>query len=185
LAQLLQRIVLPQLFSKEKNMAKLSSSSENPFRRKKKGTESEASSESSTLYARQLRTKIRDMGPTLIPDRTILNEVNERVLDLSVKDLNDLASQLAGVDSNNPKVRNISASDLQDIEAIFYEAKSTAIQTRESGGQFEYKPEPGELGIEGEVEAQFFDGWSCCSCTPCCCCAAAVVDPLDDNEVYA
>ena len=90
-----------------------------------------------------------------------------------------------GVDSNNPKVRNISASDLQDIEAIFYEAKSTAIQTRESGGQFEYKPEPGELGIEGEVEAQFFDGWSCCSCTPCCCCAAAVVDPLDDNEVYA
>jgi hypothetical protein len=93
--------VLLNLEQKEKVMAKLSSSSENPFRRKKKGTESEASSESSTLYARQLRTKIRDMGPTLIPDRSILNEVNERVLDLSVKDLNDLASQLAGVESNN------------------------------------------------------------------------------------
>jgi hypothetical protein len=158
-----------------------SMSSDNPFRRKKKGTESEASDSSTTIYARQLRTKIKDMGPTLIPDPSILEEVNPRVLDLSVKDLQDLASQISGVESNNPRVRNLNAQDLQDIEAVFYEAKIKAIQTQGSGTPFEYRPEPGELGAEGEVEAQFFDGWSCCCCTPCCSCAAADVDPFDGD----
>jgi hypothetical protein len=106
------------------------------------------------------------MGPTVIPDESILRDVNPKVLDLTIQDLTDLADELAGLDSHNPSVKSLRAEDLQDIEAIFYESRVRAFRGR--GGA---RP--------GEVQAEIFDNWSCCCCTPCCSCAASETDPFD------
>jgi len=154
----------------------------NPFRRRHEGAEPEEERtprreeverrDGRTLLGEEKGRRIRDMGSTIIPDESVLEDVNPQVLNLTPLDLEDLALEIAGLDSHNTKVKGLKAEDLQDIEAIFFEAKIRGIesQSRRPGG----RPD-----TAGDMEPEIFDNWSCCCCTPCCCCAAAEVDPFD------
>jgi hypothetical protein len=134
-------------------------------------SESSSSNRPETELARERGKKIRDLGPSIIVDEAVLKKVSPRVLDLTVLDLQDIADEIAGLDSFNPKAKAINAKDLQDIESIFNGAKGKGIQSRG--------------GPQGAAEPEIFGGWSCCCCTPCCCCAATEVDPFQEPVAEA
>jgi hypothetical protein len=143
-------------------------SGDNPYRRRG-GRPGPEKPPPQTTLGKQLSVRLRDMGPSLIPDQSILNEVNPKVLELNVKDLTDLATEISGLDSFNPKVKSLTVEDRQDIEAIFYEARIKGLTSSE--------------GAQGGAEPELFDNWSCCCCTPCCCCAAVDIDPFEDDRL--
>jgi hypothetical protein len=129
---------------------------ENPFRKALEEGESEASPFSRDVpnlsKESQLRT-VRDLN-------LVEPEVLERlpvVADLTVADLNDLASEFSGVPSNNPKVAELSLEDVRDIETVFFDFKVAAGRDLARRG-----------GMSGLASVDV----SCCCCTPCCCCAA-------------
>ena len=95
-----------------------------------------------------------------------LRRATPKVRELQVKDLNDLARRVQGVDVINPKLDDLKIEDIKSLESAFSEYKANKLK----------KVERGEEKIPGEEE--IFDDWSCCCCTPCCCCAAADVDPF-------
>ena len=104
-----------------------------------------------------LSTTIRDLQ---FVDPAVIREVSPRVAGLSVKDLQDLAAEFAGVETYNPNVEKLTIEDIQDIEGVFFEFKSNTIA----------RISQSELAEGVDV--------SCCCCTPCCCCAASDVDPF-------
>jgi hypothetical protein len=128
-------------------------------------SETSSSNLPETQLGRQRGRKIRDLGPTIVTDEA-MKKVSPRVLDFTVLDLQDIADEISGLDSFNPKAKSVSAKDLQDIETIFNGAKGRGIQSRG--------------GVQGEVQPEIFDNWSCCCCTPCCCCAATEIDPFQE-----
>jgi hypothetical protein len=94
------------------------------------------------------------------------HQATARAADLTVKDLNDLAAEFSGVQSYNPRVSELTIEDVMSIEAVFYDVKMNAIEAAREVAS-------------GAAQAQIFDNWSCCSCTPCCCCAASDPSPFD------
>ncbi|HEY0640450.1 MAG TPA: hypothetical protein VGD67_22705 [Pseudonocardiaceae bacterium] len=90
----------------------------------------------------------------LVPDEVLAK--SPRVRDLTVRDLNDLAAEFAGVPTNNPRVSELTLEDIQDIEGVFYDFKVAAGR---------------DLARLGTDQLASVDV-SCCCCTPCCCCAA-------------
>jgi len=88
----------------------------------------------------------------------------QRAGELTVKDLNDLAAEFAGVQTNNPDVAALTLEDLNSLEAVFTEVK---IQTAKTVRQ---AARSGAAAADVNV--------SCCCCTPCCCCAAAETMPF-------
>jgi hypothetical protein len=119
----------------------------------------------------------RGDNPALEVERRKINEVKDlgdenlrkatpKVRELRVKDLNDLARKLHGLDVRNPTVDDLSVEDYRSIEEVFQGYKQQLLE----------RAERGENVVPGEEE--IFDNWSCCCCTPCCCCAAADVDPF-------
>jgi hypothetical protein len=95
-----------------------------------------------------------------------MNLVKPEVLDqlpkirnLTVRDLNDLASSFSGIPTNNPNIAELTLEDLKDIEDVFFEYKLAVGRDME-------RP----IG-SGGVEAAGVSVSSCCS-TPCSCCAA-------------
>jgi hypothetical protein len=128
-------------------------------------SETSSSNLPETQLGQQRGKKIRDLGPTIVTDEA-MKKVSPRVLDFTVLDLQDIADEISGLDSFNPKAKSVSAKDLQDIETIFNGAKGRGIQSRSQA--------------QGDVQPEWFDNWSCCCCTPCCCCAATEVDPFQE-----
>jgi hypothetical protein len=128
---------------------------ENPYKRALEEGESDLkpfSREAPNLTKeRQLRT-VREMS-LVTPD--VLERLPQ-VAELTVQDLEDLASEFSGVPSNNPKIAELSLEDIQDIEGVFYDFKVAAGR---------------DLAQLGKGELAAVDV-SCCCCTPCCCCAA-------------
>jgi hypothetical protein len=103
---------------------------------------------------------IEDLGSENVQKAT------PKVRELRVKDLNDLARRLQGVDVRNPNIDDLGVEDYQSIEEVFQGYKRQLLERAQRGEQV----------VPGEEE--IFDNWSCCCCTPCCCCAAAEVDPF-------
>jgi hypothetical protein len=104
----------------------------------------------------QMRT-IEDLN---IADPAVLAR-NPRVAKLTVRDLNDLADQFAGIPSSNPVVGELTIEDMQDIEGVFLEFKLNTARDL----------------AQGQAELVSVDVSCCCTC-PCCCCAASDVDPI-------
>jgi hypothetical protein len=88
-----------------------------------------------------------------------------RAAELSVKDLNDLAAEFAGVPATNPKLGQLSLEDLNSIEAVFTDAKIQAAQAVRQA----------VVSGAGAPDVSV----SCCCCTPCCSCAASEPVPFD------
>ncbi|WP_433252693.1 hypothetical protein ACQPYK_08270 [Streptosporangium sp. CA-135522] len=104
----------------------------------------------------QLRT-VSDLG-LVTPER--LQQL-PRIRDLTVHDLNDLASEFSGIATGNDRVSSLSLDDLQDLEGVFFEFK------RNVGS--------GLVRRNGNIRSVDV---SCCCCTPCCSCAAADMSPV-------
>jgi hypothetical protein len=115
--------------------------------------------EPTTPEVRKIK-EIEDLG------EDALRRATPKVRELRVKDLNDLARRLQGVDVMNPSLDDLQIEDLRSLEDAFQGYKQSLLEQAERG----------EVKIPGEEE--IFDNWSCCCCTPCCCCAAADVDPF-------
>lgn len=108
---------------------------------------------------RSLTRRVKDLS--LGPSKQL---ATPRVNDLTIKDLNDLAAEFSGVQSNNPKLASLSLEDLNSIEAVFVDVKlNVAKVTRAAAASSAGAP---AVNV------------SCCCCTPCCCCAAAVTEPF-------
>jgi hypothetical protein len=109
----------------------------------------------------QLKLRIVDMG---FPEE-VKRRITPEIADLTVRDLNDLASAFAGLEVHNPKVVRLRAEDIRSIDEVFADFKANAV-SRLSQDAF----------AVGEVSVEV----SCCCCCPCCCCccAAADVDPF-------
>jgi len=112
------------------------------------------------VKADQLRT-IEDLG--LVDEKALAR--NPKIAKLTVRDLNDLASQFSGIATSNRTVAELTIEDMQDIEGVFLEYKLNT--ARDLAGR---AGDGAELAISVDV--------SCCCTTPCCCCAAAEVDPV-------
>jgi len=109
--------------------------------------------------------RVRDMRD--IPEETRAT-ATEKVAELTVRDLDDLAVKLAGVPTFNPTIDELNIEDLRSLEELFQsyrQAKLERLQGIETVGSME--------AIEDWCE------YSCCCCTPCCCCAAADVNPIE------
>jgi hypothetical protein len=104
-----------------------------------------------------LRRKVRDMG--------LGDPKNPKVSDLTVKDLNDLATEFQGVRSRNAKVASLTIADMEDLEGVFMEYKVNTARDLQT-----------QASASGAVSAEW--SVSCCCCTPCCSCAAAEMDPV-------
>jgi hypothetical protein len=89
----------------------------------------------------------------------------QRASQLTVKDLNDLAAEFSGVQTNNPSLPGLTIEDLNSLEAVFTQVK---IQTAKTVR---------DAAVSGAAAPDV--SVSCCSCTPCCCCAAAETMPFD------
>ncbi len=100
----------------------------------------------------------RTVAELNLVDPAVLAEM-PRIAELTVEDLEDLASEFSGLDSGNNKVKDLTVEDIQDLEGVFFQFRAGALQKAASGG-------------DGTLEWSI----SCCSCTPCCCCAAADVE---------
>ncbi len=100
---------------------------------------------------------------------------NQKVQDLSVKDLRDLEQKFQGRNPNNKKVDALSVEDLGNLERVFQDYKQAAL---------ERAIREGPPGVPTEMDPE---DWtvSCCSCTPCCCCAAAEIDPVASSATEA
>lgn len=129
---------------------------ENPFKKALETTGRDlrpfSREEANPVKKSQLRT-ISDMN---LVDRETLSRM-PKVAGLTVRDLNDLASEFSGIPTNNPVVKELSLEDIQDMEGVFYEFKLAAGK---------------ELAARGGVEQLTSVDVSCCCCTPCSCCAA-------------
>jgi hypothetical protein len=129
---------------------------ENPFRRALR----EGEADFQPLTQRDAPNLIKEEKLRTIRDLKLVQpDVLERVpqvADLTVADLEDLASEFSGVPSNNPKVAELSIDDIQEIEAVFFDFKVAAGK---------------DLARAGREQLTSVDV-SCCCCTPCCCCAA-------------
>lgn len=79
-----------------------------------------------------------------------------RIRDLTVHDLEDLASEFTGIPTGNERVTALNLNDLQDLEGVFFEFKRSVGRDVARHG-----------GTVRSVDV------SCCCCTPCCSCAAA------------
>jgi hypothetical protein len=105
-------------------------------------------------------------------DKGLLEQVPEKVRGLTVHDLEDLASKMAGLPVKNPAVDSLSIHDLQGIEALFAAQKTRGLATVAA-----------KLGdratLEGIGRGAADVDVSCCCCTPCCCCAAAETSPFE------
>ncbi|MBB2909823.1 hypothetical protein FHS43_001069 [Streptosporangium becharense] len=99
----------------------------------------------------QLRT-VADLG-LATPEQL---ESNPKVRDLTINDLNDLAAEFSGIPTNNRRVAELTLDDLQDLEGVF----------------FEFKRAVGRDLVTRGASVSSVDV-SCCCCTPCCSCAAA------------
>jgi len=129
---------------------------ENPFR----SALGEGEAEFHPLTQRGAPNPVKEQKLRTVRDLNLVQpDVLERVpqvADLTVADLEDLASEFNGVPSYNPKVAELSIEDIQEIEAVFYDFKVAAAKDLARGGR--------EQLTAVDV--------SCCCCTPCCCCAA-------------
>jgi hypothetical protein len=99
--------------------------------------------------------QLRTVGEMGLVDRAAL-ERTPTVRDLTVRDLNDLASEFSGIPTNNPKVAELTVEDVQDLEGVFLEFKLRTVA---------------DLARPDALQLESIDV-SCCCCTPCCCCAA-------------
>ena len=100
----------------------------------------------------------RTVAELNLVDPAVLAEM-PKIAELTVEDLEDLASEFSGLDSGNQRVKDLSVEDIQDLEGVFFQFRAGALQKAATGA-------------EGELEWSI----SCCSCTPCCCCAAVDVE---------
>lgn len=105
----------------------------------------------------QLKLRIVDMG---FPEE-VKRKITPEIADLTVRDLNDLASAFAGLEVHNPKVVRLRAKDIRSIDEVFADYKANAV-SRLSEDAFAV----GDLSVE----------ISCCCCCPCCCCCCAAAD---------
>jgi hypothetical protein len=130
-------------FKKALEGARKAEGERSPFSREKSG--------SNDLKAMQLRTVAElDLVPPEVLEKT------PKIRDLTVRDLNDLAAEFAGVPTHNATVSELTLEDIQDIEGVFYDFKVAAGR---------------DLARVGTDQLASVDV-SCCCCTPCCCCAA-------------
>jgi len=130
---------------------------ENPFRRALGESESDFHpfGKDKPNLTKDLQTRtIKDLG-LVQPE---LLERTPKIAELTVHDLNDLASEFSGVPTSNRRVAELSLEDIQDIESVFYEFKVGAGRELIKQGK--------TPGAASSVDV------SCCCCTPCCCCAA-------------
>lgn len=97
---------------------------------------------------------LRKISDLKLVDRDILART-PGIADLTVHDLEDLASEFSGIPTSNARVSDLSIQDIQDIEAVFTDFKLSA----------------GREMLAERAAATSVDV-SCCCCTPCCCCAA-------------
>ena len=102
--------------------------------------------------------KLRTVAELNLVDRTVLDRTPQ-IRDLTVHDLEDLASEFSGIPTNNDRVASLTVEDIQDIEGVFFQFK---MDTARKVSSVATKPTAG-----GGIDI------SCCCCTPCCCCAAA------------
>jgi hypothetical protein len=103
-------------------------------------------------------------------DPKIFGAATPRVQELTVDDLNKLASVASGAAAPSGNLAALDADDIRSLDDTFHEARLQAadlLARRLKQG----------AGVAEDEE--FLDGWSCCCCTPCCCCAAADVDPFE------
>lgn len=91
--------------------------------------------------------------------------VTETVRNLTLQDLDDLASYVRGVPVVNQTVKKLQAVDLKGLEDLFGDQRARVLQGLASSG-------PG--GTVGQGDAP-----SGCTCTPCCSTAVVEIDPFD------
>jgi hypothetical protein len=99
--------------------------------------------------------------------------VTDQVRNLSIQDLEDLASSFFGQPVSNPKIPQIRAVDLKGLEDLFVDKRAKALLsiagTAGPGGVVTGPGGPGGPAPGGTT------------CTPCCCCTAAVeLDPFSE-----
>ena len=92
---------------------------------------------------------------------------SDRVRELTVRDLEDLALKLQGVPTHNPNVDDITYEDLESLEELFQGYKGAKIERLSRVNR-----------LAEVTELQQICDYTCCCCTPCCCCAAADVEPF-------
>lgn len=109
---------------------------------------------------RNKSTTISEMGFA----KRDLEQVPDRVRDLSVNDLEDFAKRMAGLPTRNPVVEKLSVEDIQGIEFLFAQEKNAILARVATQGA--------TLAAAASVDV------SCCCCTPCCCCAATETQPF-------
>lgn len=119
---------------------------------------------SNPFRANQLM-RVRDMRD--IPQESRA-QASPRVLELSVRDLEDLALKLSGVPTTNRVIDELTFEDMRSLEDVFQAYKAS---------KFEALSGPENIGAIEEL-AKICDS-TCCCCTPCCTCAAAEVDPIE------
>jgi hypothetical protein len=151
----------------------MTDSPSNPFRQLQQGAAAPAAGDDSALYPFAARgeggaePELRKVLARRIRDMSLGGAkrlATQRAAELTVKDLNDLAAEFSGVQTNNPTLPQLSLEDLNSIEAVFTEVKiNTAKAAREAAASGAGAP---DVNV------------SCCSCTPCCCCAAAETEPF-------
>jgi uncharacterized protein with von Willebrand factor type A (vWA) domain len=111
------------------------------------------------------RRKVKSLDPQ------IFKGASARVQELTIADLNTLASVASGAETAEGKLADLDADDLRSLDEAFHQAKLQAadmLARRLKRG----------ANLTDE-DQELFDNWSCCCCTPCCCCAAADVDPFE------
>jgi len=112
----------------------------------------------SPLLKRELLQRVDEMSL----GEDALKRANDTVRTLTVKDLNDLAAEFAGVDTRNKTVSDLSFEDLRNLEEVFMDFK---LEVAERAAL-----DPGFTLAAVDV--------SCCCCTPCCSCASSQTEPL-------
>ncbi len=125
---------------------------ENPFKKALK----EGASPPREVVNLSKESKLRTVADLNLVKRDVLRRV-PKIASLTVRDLEDLASEFTGIPTNNPRVAELSLEDIQDLEGVFHEFKLAAGR---------------DLARLGRADLASVDV-SCCCCTPCCCCAAA------------
>lgn len=134
---------------------------ENPFKRAFEPIKREDLVEKLSPFARDTRLgnltkreQLRTIAEMNLVDRSVLERA-PKVRDLTVNDLNDLASEFMGIPSNNERVASLTLEDIQDLEGVFFQFKVSALR---------------DVATSADDLAAV--DVSCCCCTPCCCCAA-------------
>lgn len=111
--------------------------------------------------------QLRTVAELNLVEPSVLRK-SPKIAELTVHDLNDLASEFSGVPTRNERVAELSLEDIQDIEGVFFDFKVAAGR------------DLARSGIDGLKSVDV----SCCCCTPCCCCAATDTSETD-AKVYA